>query len=238
VRVALKHPGPPRHEREITLGITFPGYEAFAPGAQRLFSFCCSVSERSNAKTPRKEVTQLAISREKKETMTGDYVAKLAQSQALILADYRGLTVAATTELRQRLRALGGSFHVVKNTLFRRTLEEAGIPVSGDQFTGPTALSFCLGEVPPVVKALMDFANENDALILKGALWGHTFLDLEGTKALATLPSRDVLLGQLLGAVQGPMVNLVSVLNAPLRELVQVLAARGEQAEPAEEAAA
>jgi len=170
--------------------------------------------------------------------MTSDYVAKLAESQALILADYRGLTVAATTELRQRLRALGGSFHVVKNTLFRRTLEEAGVPVPEGRFTGPTALSFCLGEVPPVVKALMDFANENDALIVKGALWGSTFLDLEGTKALATLPTRDVLLAQLLGAVQGPMTSLVSVLNAPLRELVQVLAARGEQAGPAEEAAA
>ena len=182
----------------------------------------------------------MAISKEKKETMVGDYVAKLAKSQAMIVTDYRGLTVAATTDLRQRLREQGASFHVVKNTLFRRTLKEAGVPVPDDEFRGPTALSFCVRDVQPVVKVLMDFANENDALIIKGTIWGATFLDSESTKALATLPSREVLLGQLVGAVQGPMVNLVSILTAPLRELAQVLAARGEQAarQGVEEAAA
>jgi large subunit ribosomal protein L10 len=107
------------------------------------------------------------------------------------------------------------------------------MPVPEEQFKGPTALGFITGDVPPVVKVFLDFAAENEALLIKGMIWGTTFIDAEGTKALVHLPSREVLLGQLLGAVQGPMTSLVGTITAPLRELVQVLAARGEQGDKA-----
>lgn len=178
-------------------------------------------------------MTQLATSKAKKETMVAGYVEKLAASQAIIVSDYRGLTVGAITELRQKLREVGANFQVVKNTLFEHVMEQAGLPFPEEQFHGPTALSFCLRDVPPVVKVLMDYASENDALVLKGTIWGTTVLGLEDTKALANLPPREVVLGQLLGAVQGPMVNMVSVLTAPMRELAQVLAARGDHGEAA-----
>lgn len=175
----------------------------------------------------------MAITKEQKEKMVADYVDKMSRSQAMILADYRGLTVARMTELRQRLREIDGSFQVVKNTLFKLALEEAGLPYPAEQMEGPVAVGYCMGEAPPIAKALTDFAKEAHALEIKGAILGSNILDAEGVKGLADLPPREVLLAQLLGAIQGPMGNLVSTLNAPLRELVQVLRARSEQTEAA-----
>ena len=175
----------------------------------------------------------MAITKAQKEQMVADYVDKMSRSQALILADYRGLNVATITDLRQKMRETDGVFQVVKNTLFKLALEEAGLPFPAEQMEGPVAVGYCLGEAPPIAKVLMDFAKEAEALEIKGAILGSNILDAEGVKGLADLPPREVLLAQLLGAVQGPMSSLVSTLNAPLRELAQVLQARSEQAEAA-----
>ncbi len=171
----------------------------------------------------------MAITREKKEQMVADYRSRLAKSQAIILTDYRGLTVSGITDLRSRLREAGGGFQVVKNTLFTKALEESGIPVVAGYLEGPMAVGYCFGDVPPVAKVLMDYATETKVLRVVGAIVGTSFLDAEGVKTLATLPGREVLLAQLLGAIQGPMGNLIGVITAPLRELVQVLQARSEQ---------
>jgi large subunit ribosomal protein L10 len=171
----------------------------------------------------------LAISKERKTELVEDYVDKVNRSQGMILADYRGLTVAAMTDLRQRLREVDGAFQVVKNTLFKRALQEAGIPVPEEHLRGPVAVGFCFRDPPPVAKVLVDFAKETQILEIQGALLGARFIDKDAAKDLADLPSRDVLLAQLLGAVQGPMSSLVSTITAPLRELVQVLQARSEQ---------
>ena len=175
----------------------------------------------------------MAISRAQKKQMVADYVDRMSRSQALILADYRGLTVANMTELRQKLRETDGIIQVVKNTLFKLALEEAGLPFPAEQMEGPVAVGYCLGEAPPIAKVLMDFAKEAEALEIKGAILGTSILDAAGVKGLADLPPREVLLAQLVGAVQGPMSSLVSTLDAPMRELVQVLQARSEQAEAA-----
>lgn len=175
----------------------------------------------------------MAITREKKQQMMADYRSKMAKSQAMILTDYRGLTVGGITDLRSRLREVGGGFQVVKNTLFAKALEESGIPVAPGYLEGPLAIGYCFGDVPSVARALMDYANETKVLRVVGAIVGTGFLDAEGVKMLATLPTREVLLAQLLGAIQGPMGNLIGVLTAPLRELVQVLQARSEQVQEA-----
>lgn len=171
----------------------------------------------------------MAISREKKTQMVADYVESLSRSEAAIMADYRGLTVANMTQLRQNLREVEGAFRVVKNSLFERALEEVGLPVPTQYLDGPVAVGFCYGDAPPVAKALVDFAKGLDVLEIKGAILGTDIIDAEEVKGLADLPPREVLLAQLLGAVQGPMSNLVSVLNAPMREIAQVLKARSEQ---------
>ena len=177
----------------------------------------------------------MAISRAQKEQMVADYVEKMGNSQALILTNYRGLSVADMGDLRRKLREVDGVFQVVKNTLFMRALEEVGLPVPPEHMEGPLAVGYCLGDAPPVAKAIMDYAKEMDLLKIKGAILGTNLLDLDGVKGLADLPPREVLLAQLVGAVQGPMGSLVSTLQAPMRELVQVLQARSEQGQ--EEAA-
>jgi large subunit ribosomal protein L10 len=175
----------------------------------------------------------LAISREKKEQMVADYADSLSRSRAMILTDYRGLTVANITQLRQNLREVDGTYRVVKNSLFQRALEEAGLPVPTEHLEGPLAVGFCFGDTPPVAKALVDFAKGLDVLQIKGAILGTEILDAQGVKGLADLPPRDVLRAQLVAAVQGPMSSLVSVLAAPMREIVQVLKARSEQVQEA-----
>jgi large subunit ribosomal protein L10 len=171
----------------------------------------------------------LAISRAQKEKMVADYVEKMSNSQALILTDYRGLSVAHISDLRHKLREVDGVFQVVKNTLFARALEEAGLPFPSEYMEGPVAVGYCLGDAPPVAKVLVDFSKEKDRLKVRGAILGTNLLDLEGVKGLADLPPREVLLAQLVSAVQGPMSSLVSTMQAPMRELVQVLQARSEQ---------
>jgi large subunit ribosomal protein L10 len=183
----------------------------------------------------------LAISKEKKQQIVTDYLDKMSNSQAMIFTDYRGLTVADLTDLRRNLRESGAVFQIVKNTLFQRALEESGVLVPTEQMDGPIAIGYCLDEVPPAAKALVDFAKETDVLKIKGAILGTSFLDEAEVKGLADLPPREVLLAQLLGAVQGPMSSLASTITAPMRELVQVLQARAEQGadegQPAEAAA-
>jgi large subunit ribosomal protein L10 len=165
--------------------------------------------------------------------MVADYVEKMGRSEALILTDYRGLSVAQVTDLRQRLRESDGVFQVVKNTLFLRAVEEAGLPVPVEQMDGPLAVGYCFGDAPPVAKILMDFAKEAQILTIKGAILGTSVLNAEGVKGLADLPPREVLLAQLVGAVQGPMASLAGTIAGPMRELVQVLQARSEQGQEA-----
>jgi large subunit ribosomal protein L10 len=179
----------------------------------------------------------LAVSREQKVEMVADYVDKMSHSQAIILTDYRGLTVADMSTLRRNLREVNGVFQVIKNTLFERALNEAGMPVPKDQLQGPVAVGFCLNEVPSVAKALVDFARESQILQLRGAILGDRFIDVEAVRELADLPPREILLAQLLGAVQGPMSNLVTTIAAPMRELARVLQARSEQGQETEAAA-
>jgi large subunit ribosomal protein L10 len=165
--------------------------------------------------------------------MVADYLDKMSRSKAVILTDYRGLTVAQTSELRRNLREVDGAFQVVKNTLFTRALEEADIPVPTEELTGPIAVGYCFGDSPPIAKAMMDFAKQTGILTVRGALMGTRYLTPAAVQNMADLPPREILLAQLLGAVQGPMSSLASVLAAPMRELVQVLQARSEQGQEA-----
>jgi large subunit ribosomal protein L10 len=175
----------------------------------------------------------LAISKEKKKQMVTDYVERMSNSQALILADYRGLTVGQLGDLRNRLRQNNGQFQVVKNSLFEIALQQAGLPIPTEQLQGTVGVGYCLEEVPPVAKTLTDFAKETNIMAIRGAILGTDLVGPDGVQRLADLPPREVILAQVLGAVQGPMSGLASVLVAPLRELVQVLHARSEQAQDA-----
>ena len=181
----------------------------------------------------------MAITKDKKKEMVADYADRMSSSQAFVLADYRGMTVADLTDLRRKLREDGGTFQIVKNTLFKIALERAEVSVPPEQLEGTIAVGYCREEVPPVAKTLTEFAKKSDALKIKGAILGTDFLSAGEVQNLADLPPREILLAQLLGSVQGPMSSIASTIAAPLRELTQVLQARADQgAESETEAAA
>ncbi len=181
----------------------------------------------------------MAITKEKKKQMVADYVDRMSNSQALILTDYRGLTVADLTELRNKLREDSGTFQIVKNTLFKLALERAKVSVPSEQLDGTIAVGYCQEEVPPIAKTLTDLAKKSSVLRIRGAVLGTDFLDVSRVQSLAALPPREILLAQVLGAIQGPMSGVASTIVAPVRELVQVLQARADQGtDSATEAAA
>jgi len=171
----------------------------------------------------------LAISKEKKEALVAQYVDLFSGSEALIMTDYRGLTVADITRLRRRIREGGGSFRVMKNTLLRIALQKAGLPVPAEMLEGPTAIGFCQGDVSSTAKVLLDFARDTRILQIKGGILGNLVIDAKQVSSLADLPSREVLLAQTLSGLQAPLVGFLSVLDATLRSMVYVLQARIDQ---------
>jgi large subunit ribosomal protein L10 len=145
---------------------------------------------------------------------------RFAESDGAVLTEYRGLDVGAMAELRRALRAAGGEYHIYKNTLVRRAV--ADLDADLDEFlVGPTAIAFAprgddgaAGDAAAVAKALKEFAKTNEALVIKGGVLGATVLSAEEAKALAELPSKEVLLGQFAGMLQAPLVNLAQLLAA------------------------
>jgi len=170
----------------------------------------------------------LAISKEKKHQVVEELTALLRESQGTILVDYRGLNVSDLTRLRRQLRDEGGVLRVAKNTLTRLALQQAGLPIPDKLLEGPTALVFLTRDVAVPAKTLLDFARDTGILTIKGGLAGSIIMDAQAAEALARLPTREILLAQLLAAIQGPMVNLTGLLMAPLRDLVYALQARAE----------
>lgn len=144
----------------------------------------------------------------------------LQRSQAVVLADYRGLNVPEDTELRRKLREMGVEYRVVKNTLLRRAAAEIGLEGLEPYLEGPTAIAFGFDDVVAPAKALNDFAKTHEALELKAGLLEGRVISVEEVKRLATLPPREELLAKVLAGLQAPLAGMVNVLAAPLRGLV------------------
>ncbi|RMH81416.1 MAG: 50S ribosomal protein L10, partial [Actinomyces sp.] len=156
---------------------------------------------------------------------------KFTAADGVVLTEYRGLDVKAMAELRRALRAVGGEYKIYKNTLVRLAARELDLDID-ELLTGPTAIAF-VGEGPDgqspdaaaVAKALRDFAKTHEALTLKGGLLEGKLLDTEELRALADLPSREVLLAQLAGALQAPMARFAGLLAAVPRDFAYGLKA-------------
>jgi large subunit ribosomal protein L10 len=183
--------------------------------------------------------------REDKERAVAELVERLRSSDTLIIADYRGLTMSEIDGVRTELLRHGARFSVVKNTLTRRAAEEAGVPQLMELLDGPTAIAFVGdGDMVAVAKSLNDTARQTKILALKGGILQGQPMSAEQVRDLAVLPPADILQGQVLGAVVGPLNAIVGLFTAPLRDLVGVLDARirqledqGDAAEAAEPAA-
>ena len=165
----------------------------------------------------------MAITREKKEELIAQYVQDINDSEGLIITEYRGLSVQQLQELRAKIREAEGSYAVVKNTLARRALAEAGITVDDSLLTGPIGIGFCHKNLPGVAKAVTDFAKSNDQMIVRGGLIGSSVINEDGVRELTKLPPIEVVRAQLLGLINTPASQLVGVLNAPASQFVGVL---------------
>lgn len=173
----------------------------------------------------------MAISREKKEEIVADLVEKFSRSQALIMTDYRGLTVEEMKILRNRLREESCGYHVVKNRLVKLAMEKVGLPFQETLFAGPTAIGFCYEDVVAPAKVLVNYATETKSLSIRGGLMGNQVVSERETISLSQLPSRDELLAQMLAQLQAPLVGLVNTLSDSLRALIYLLQVRAERME-------
>jgi large subunit ribosomal protein L10 len=178
-----------------------------------------------------------------KERVVAELAERLRESDTLIVADYRGLTMSEIDGVRTELLKHGARFSVVKNTLTKRAAEEAGVNSLVELLEGPTAIAFVLeGDMVAVAKSLSDTARQTKVLTLKGGILQGQPVGADEVQRLAALPPMNVLQGQVLGAVVGPLNAIVGLFTAPLRDLVGVLDARiqqlQEQGETAETPAA
>jgi large subunit ribosomal protein L10 len=173
------------------------------------------------------------VQRSEKEKVVADLVERLRSTQTLIVADYRGLSVTDINKLRGELLEHGARFTVVKNTLTRRAAEEAGAEALLALLDGPTAIAFLESEGDPVAvaKALNAAARETRVLEIRGGILDGQEISEGDVRSLATLPPADVLRGQLVSAVSGPLMTVVGLFAAPLRDLVNVIDARIKQLE-------
>lgn len=149
----------------------------------------------------------------------------LANSDAAILTEYRGMTVSNLSDLRRSLRGAGGDFRVFKNTLVRIAAEQSGIENLEPLLHGPTAIAFVKGDAVEAAKALKDFAKTNQKLIVKGGLLGNKVLNASQTSALADMPPKKQVLAELAGLFAAPLSQFASLLAAPPRDVVYALSA-------------
>jgi large subunit ribosomal protein L10 len=169
------------------------------------------------------------LNKNSKEQVVAELAAKLANAKAAFLADYRGLNVEQVNALRGELRKAGVEYQVVKNTLLRLAAKNTGVECLDPHLAGPTAIAIAGTDPVAPAKILSDFAKANAKFELKAGALDGKLLSIDDIKALAELPSRDVLLAKLLGSLNAPASNFVGVLAAIPRSLVQVLAAIQEK---------
>jgi large subunit ribosomal protein L10 len=171
-----------------------------------------------------------------KERLVAELTDQLRETGTLLVADYRGLTVTEIDDLRTELLQHGARFRVVKNTLTRRAAEAAGTEVLPTLVDGPTAIAFLEsgGDPVAVAKALREVARSGRVLVIRGGILDGVAITAEDVEELAKLPPADVLRGQLVGALAGPL-QVVGLFAAPMREFVGVLDARIRQLEEAGE---
>ena len=155
----------------------------------------------------------MSLNRNEKAAVVTDVSAQAARSQTLALAEYRGLTVEHLNKLRVDARAKGVYLHVLKNTLVRRAVAGTPFEVAQGAMVGPLIYGFSEDAVA-AAKVLSDFAKTNDKLVVKGGAYAGRVLSAEGVKALAAIPSREVLIAQIAGLLKSPIQRMAGVLAA------------------------
>ena len=155
----------------------------------------------------------MSLNRSEKEAVISEVTNLAAKAQTLVIAEYRGITVADMTKVRSAARNQGVSLSVLKNTLARRAVAGSAFEVVSDQMTGPLIYGFSVDAVA-AAKVVADFAKTNDKLVIRAGVLSGKVLDINGVKQLANIPSKEVLLAQLCGLLMSPMSRTAVVLGA------------------------
>lgn len=161
---------------------------------------------------------------ELKQPVVSEIAALFDGAKSAVVVDYRGLTVEQDTRLRKQLREAGVTYKVYKNTMIRFAAKGTEFEALEPNLEGPTALAVSKEDATAPARVLAEFAKTADKLELKGGVVEGTYYDQKGINVIATIPSREILLGKLLGSIQSPITNLARVLN-------QIAEKQGESAE-------
>ena len=166
----------------------------------------------------------MSLNLEGKKEVVADVIANVAKAQTMVLAEYRGTTVAELTKLRSEARAKGVYMRVLKNTLARRAVAGTPFEVAADKMVGPLIYSFSVDAVA-AAKVVSDFAKGKEKFVITAGAFGGRILDLAAVQSLANIPSKEVLLAQLLGLMQSPVSRMARVLAALAEKKSEVVAA-------------
>lgn len=165
----------------------------------------------------------MGLNLEQKKAVVAEVSAQVANAQTIVVAEYNGIEVAHLTRLRAQARKSGVYLRVLKNTLVRRAVADSSFSGLAEQMSGP--LIYCISADPvAAAKVLNDFAKTNDKLILKAGSYAGKVLDKAGVQALASIPSREELLGRLLGIMQAPVTGFACALAALAKQREEVAA--------------
>ncbi len=168
---------------------------------------------------------------EKKQKITEDLHERFSKSAIVVVADYKGLDVSSMNALRRKLREEDIEFQVAKNTLLIRAAKDTEVALIEDYFKGPSAVALSYTDPVAPAKILAQFAKDNQKLEIKGGVLKNKVLDVDAIKALAKLPSREVLLGQLLSVLNEVPTAFVRTIAEIPRSLLNVLTAIRDQKE-------
>ncbi|HWR93372.1 MAG TPA: 50S ribosomal protein L10 [Desulfobacterales bacterium] len=171
---------------------------------------------------------------EEKKQIAEDLHGRFKRSQLVVLTDFKGLDVGSVSDLRRKLKEAGVEYKVVKNTLMARASQDTPVAVMADHFKGPGAVAISYQDPVAPAKILTKFADDSKKLEIRAAVLNGKLIDVNGVKALAALPSREVLLGQLLSVMAGVPTSAVRVLAGVPRALVNLLSALKDKRQAAE----
>jgi large subunit ribosomal protein L10 len=174
----------------------------------------------------------LSLNLEQKQSVVAEISAQLANAQAVILAEYRGIGVGSVTDLRSRARKSGVYLRVLKNTLARRAVKGTSFEKLAEQMKGPLMYGIAKDPVA-AAKVLQEFAKENELLVIKGGAMPNAVMSPQDVKTLASMPSREELLAKLVGTMQAPIAKLLRTMNEVPGKFARTLAAVRDQKEKA-----
>jgi large subunit ribosomal protein L10 len=171
------------------------------------------------------------LNRKEKADLISDLGERIKGFQAVVLTNYRGLKVEQLSHLRQRLRQEKISYHVIKNTLMRLASKGTDLEKLDNYFEGPTAMAISYGDPVLLAKTLAEFIKTQPSLEIKVGLIQGKVASSEEVKSLATMPSREVLFGQVLGGIQGTATQLGAVIHNAIQQVLGIIQARVDQLE-------